>query len=38
VKMVFFSASAAQKHLARHPDIQWLKDNGDGSALYQLKP
>ena len=38
VRMVFFSASAAQKHLARHPDIQWLKDNGDGSALYQLKP
>ena len=36
VRMVFFSASAAQKHLVRHPDIQWLKDNGDGSALYQL--
>lgn len=36
VKLVFVSASAAVKYLARHPGIQLLKDNGDGSALYQL--
>jgi len=36
VKLVFVSASAAVKYLGKHPDIQWVKDNGDGSALYQL--
>ena len=36
VKLVFVSASAAVKYLDKHPGIQWVKDNGDGSALYQL--
>jgi len=36
VKLVFVSASAAVKYLGKHPGIQWVKDNGDGSALYQL--
>ncbi len=36
VKLVFVSASAAVKYLGKQPGIQWVKDNGDGSALYQL--
>lgn len=36
VKLVFVSASAAVKYLAKHPGIQLQKDNGDGSALFQL--
>ncbi len=36
VKMTFLSASAAVKYLVGHPNIKLLKDNGDGSALYEL--
>ena len=36
VKMNFLSASAASKYLANHPGIRMIKDNGDGSALYEL--
>jgi len=25
-------------HLARYPQIRLVKDNGDGTALYELKP
>ncbi len=36
IKMGFLSASAAAKYLANHPGIRMIKDNGDGSALYEL--
>lgn len=36
VKLTFLSASAAAKHLPKHPNIKLVKDNGDGSALYEL--
>jgi 2',3'-cyclic-nucleotide 2'-phosphodiesterase / 3'-nucleotidase len=36
VKLVFSSASAAARYLPAHPDIKLVKDNADGSALYEL--
>ncbi len=36
VRLTFVSASAATRYLAQHPGIGLLKDNGDGSALYEL--
>ncbi len=36
VKLGFVSSSSAVKYLARHPNIRLVKDNGDGSASYQL--
>ena len=36
VKLTFSSASAAQRYLPSHPNIKLVKDNGDGSALYEL--
>jgi 2',3'-cyclic-nucleotide 2'-phosphodiesterase/3'-nucleotidase len=36
VKLVFSSASAAMRYLPVHPDIKLIKDNADGSALYEL--
>ena len=36
VKLTFLSASAAARHLPRHPNIKLVQDNGDGSALYEL--
>ncbi|MEN9539073.1 MAG: hypothetical protein RLZZ126_1308 [Pseudomonadota bacterium] len=36
VKMTFLSAAKATVYLPKHPNIKLLKDNGDGSALYQL--
>lgn len=36
VKPTFLSASAAQKYLDKHPSIRLVKDNGDGSAVYEL--
>ena len=38
VRLTFLSASIAQRYLAGQPHIQLLKDNGDGSALYELTP
>ena len=38
VRLGFLSASVAQRYLAGHPRIQLVKDNGDGSALYELMP
>jgi len=37
VKPTFLSSSAAAKYLDKHPGIRLVKDNGDGSALYELK-
>ena len=38
VRMTFLSSSAAIKYLPQHPGIRLVKDNGDGSALYELAP
>ena len=38
VRLGFLSASVAQRYLAGHPRIKLVKDNGDGSALYELMP
>ncbi|MES2952033.1 MAG: bifunctional 2',3'-cyclic-nucleotide 2'-phosphodiesterase/3'-nucleotidase [Pseudomonadota bacterium] len=38
VRLTFSSASTAQRYLAGHPNIKLIKDNGDGSALYELTP
>jgi 2',3'-cyclic-nucleotide 2'-phosphodiesterase/3'-nucleotidase len=38
VRMSFASASAGQRYLAGHPQIHLIKDNGDGSALYEVSP
>ncbi len=36
VHPTFLSSSVAQKYLPKHPGIRMVKDNGDGSALYEL--
>ena len=36
IKLSFLSASAATKYLSNHPGIRMVKDNGDGSTLYEL--
>jgi 2',3'-cyclic-nucleotide 2'-phosphodiesterase / 3'-nucleotidase len=38
IKLRFSSGSAAVAHLARTPQIKLVKDNGDGSALFELAP
>jgi 2',3'-cyclic-nucleotide 2'-phosphodiesterase/3'-nucleotidase len=38
VKLRFVSGAGGIAHLARYPQISLVKDNGDGSALYELKP
>ena len=38
VRLGFSSAGVAQRYLANHPRIKLVKDNGDGSALYELVP
>ena len=36
VKLEFLSASEASKYVGQHPGIHLVKDNGDGSALFEL--
>lgn len=38
VRMTFVSASAGQRFLTAHPHIRLIKDNGDGSTLYEVTP
>lgn len=38
VKLRFQSGSGGTAHLARYPNITLIRDNGDGSAWYELKP
>ena len=38
VRLTFLSASTAQRYLAGNPQIRLIKDNADGSALYELVP
>jgi len=36
VAMTFRTGAAATRYLARHPNIKLIKDNGDGSASFEL--
>jgi len=38
VRLTFLSASAAQRYLPGQPGVRLIKDNGDGSALYEIAP
>ena len=38
VQLRFSSGAGGIAHLARHPNIALVQDNGDGSALYELRP
>lgn len=38
VKLQFSSGTGGIAHLARYPNIALIKDNGDGTALFELKP
>ena len=38
VQLRFTSGAGALPHLARYPQIKLIKDNGDGSALFELAP
>lgn len=38
VRLTFPSASAAQRYLPKHPQIGLVRDNGDGSAVYEVRP
>lgn len=38
VKLRFVSGAGGVAHLSRYPGIRLVKDNGDGSALYELVP
>ncbi len=38
VRLRFTSGAGGMAHLARYPQIRLIKDNGDGSALYELAP
>jgi 2',3'-cyclic-nucleotide 2'-phosphodiesterase/3'-nucleotidase len=37
VTMRFVTGSSAARHLARHPGIRLIKENGDGSSLFELQ-
>ncbi len=38
VRLLFASGAGGRAHLARYPQIRLAKDNGDGSALYEISP
>jgi 2',3'-cyclic-nucleotide 2'-phosphodiesterase/3'-nucleotidase len=38
IKLRFLSGAGGIQHLNRYPQIKLVKDNGDGSALYELAP
>lgn len=38
VKLHFTSGAGGIAHLARYPNIALVKDNGDGTALFELRP
>jgi 2',3'-cyclic-nucleotide 2'-phosphodiesterase / 3'-nucleotidase len=38
VKLRFVSGAGGVSHLARYPDITLIKDNGDGTAVFELRP
>ncbi len=38
VKLRFVSSAAARTQLGAQPQVKWLRDNGDGSAVYEVQP
>lgn len=38
VKLRFLSGAGGSVHLARYPQIRLVRENGDGSALYEIAP
>jgi len=38
IQLRFASGAGGIAHLARYPQIRLVKDNGDGSAVYELRP
>ncbi|MBL8312114.1 MAG: bifunctional 2',3'-cyclic-nucleotide 2'-phosphodiesterase/3'-nucleotidase [Rubrivivax sp.] len=38
VRLLFASGAGGMAHLSRYPQIRLVKDNGDGSALYEIQP
>jgi 2',3'-cyclic-nucleotide 2'-phosphodiesterase/3'-nucleotidase len=38
VRLLFASGAGGLAHLARYPQIRLVKENGDGTALYEIKP
>ncbi|MFN0183229.1 MAG: bifunctional 2',3'-cyclic-nucleotide 2'-phosphodiesterase/3'-nucleotidase [Aquabacterium sp.] len=38
VKLRFLSSPKAQVHLARYPQVRFVRENTDGSALYEVAP
>jgi 2',3'-cyclic-nucleotide 2'-phosphodiesterase/3'-nucleotidase len=38
VRLTFLSSSSAQRYLPAHVSVRLIKDNGDGSALYEIAP
>jgi 2',3'-cyclic-nucleotide 2'-phosphodiesterase/3'-nucleotidase len=38
VKLRFTSGQGGVAHLARYPSVRLVKDNGDGSALFEIEP
>ena len=38
VKLRFLSAAAGRAHLAQSPQVRWVSDNADGSAVYEVVP
>jgi len=38
VRLLFASGAGGMAHLPRYPQIRLVKDNGDGSALYEIRP
>lgn len=38
VRMTFLSAGVAQRYLKSHPGVRVIRDNGDGSALFEIAP
>lgn len=38
IRLRFVSSAAARAHLAQQPQVRWVQDNGDGSALFEVQP
>jgi 2',3'-cyclic-nucleotide 2'-phosphodiesterase / 3'-nucleotidase len=38
VKLRFLSGATAVRHVGQGSPVKWVKDNGDGSALFELAP
>jgi 2',3'-cyclic-nucleotide 2'-phosphodiesterase/3'-nucleotidase len=38
IQLRFLSSAAGRAHLERTPNVRWVRDNGDGSAVYEVVP